>query len=69
MTFRIGVSLEGNKKHKILIDIITSVAYFKIGKIEVQEDGQELIFRLNGHLPNEYLFYLNRKYELSVDYI
>ena len=68
MTFKLTLTSEepGNLS-AILVDIITSAAYFGKRDIEIEQDNESFTFLFNGHCPNEYLRYLNFKYDLAID--
>ena len=60
---------DGEKLDEVLIDIITSAAFFKKKEIEIENDDNGFSFTFRGYCPNEYFLYLNAKYDASFDYI
>lgn len=70
MTFKISVSPEEHETlNAILMDIITSASFFERKNIEVEQEGNGLSFMFHGYCPNEYLNYLNWKYDLALECI
>lgn len=69
MAFKIGVRSEKNDGlNAIVTDLITSAAFFQRKDIDIQQDENEFSFIFHGHCPNDYLFYLSEKYDLSLEY-
>lgn len=56
---------EPGKLNDILVDIITSAAYFNKRDVEIQQNSGYLIFVFPGDCPEKYLDYLRREYNLS----
>ena len=69
MTFNLTVRPQENEKlSAILMDIITSAAYFDRKNVEIEQDNESFTFVFHGYCPNEYLRYLNWKYDLAIGY-
>ena len=51
------------------MDIITSASFFQRKDVDIQQEREAFIFMFPGYCPNEYLSYLNWKYDLSLEYI
>ncbi len=70
MSFKIKIRSEENDKlDGVVIDIITSAAFFQRKNVDIQQEREEFTFMFQGHCPNEYLAYLSDKYDLSLDYV
>jgi hypothetical protein len=71
MTFEITVRSEEGEKERLdslVMDIITSAAYFGKKEVEIEHTNGALKFVFWGYCPNEYLRYLNHKYDLHLNY-
>jgi len=70
MSHKIRVCCSEKEKSKILIDLITSAAYYGRKNIDIQERGNWLEFVWEMFCPELYLDYLKRKYEgVSLKYL
>lgn len=59
---------ESGKLNSILVDIITSAAYFDKRDIEIEQEEDCLRFIISGDCPKEYMNYLSWKYDLARGY-
>jgi len=68
VTFKITVSpQEQEKLSSVLMDIITSAAFFGKKDIDIEQEAESFTFIFHGYCPNEYLSYLNWKYDMSLE--
>lgn len=66
----LNISPKDDKKpNDVLVDIITSAAFFNRKKIRIWQDEDMLAFIIRGYCPREYLSYLARGYNVSLEYI
>jgi hypothetical protein len=67
MSVKITLHMYNERKLEVLMDIITSAAYFNNRGIELKQEDKNLSFVFNKHCPNEYIEYLDEKYDASFD--